>query len=205
MTKHRTGEEWREEILQAAQELIEEQGYHRLTMEGVAARTRLSKGGVYRFFSNKQEVALCLFRRMLIQMGDFETEEVMGWNLSVRETSTRLLYEKFVEKSNERAERIWMELLPETLRSEEFRAVNEEVQKEFRLKYKKLMEELVTREGGRVSSDFADKLETAIDLGLIMTEGLAFRGAAGMQRSERLSLLRKFFPVIMDFVLGDTR
>ena len=47
----------REAILDAAQELIAEQGYHGMRMDGVAEAAELSKGTLYLYFENKD--ALC--------------------------------------------------------------------------------------------------------------------------------------------------
>jgi AcrR family transcriptional regulator len=55
-------------------------------MEAIAARTALSKGGVYRFFANKREVALALYTRCYDEHLDFEIDDAVAWGLPISET-----------------------------------------------------------------------------------------------------------------------
>ncbi len=52
-------------ILDAANQLLLEQGYADMNMDDVAARTGMSKATVYQFFDSKQELALAVVRRNL--------------------------------------------------------------------------------------------------------------------------------------------
>jgi AcrR family transcriptional regulator len=53
-------EERRREILQAALSCFSRRGYHETTMEEIAAAAKLSKGLIYYYFKNKQELFLAL-------------------------------------------------------------------------------------------------------------------------------------------------
>jgi TetR/AcrR family acrAB operon transcriptional repressor len=55
----------REEILAAAQACFREEGYHRTTVDDIAARAGLSKGAIYWHFKGKREVFYALFDRYL--------------------------------------------------------------------------------------------------------------------------------------------
>jgi AcrR family transcriptional regulator len=58
-----TGDERRGVFLDAAAAIIVEQGVEALTMEGIAARTGVSKALGYRYFANREDVLIALFDR----------------------------------------------------------------------------------------------------------------------------------------------
>ena len=55
----------REAILDAAQELIAEQGYHGMRMDSLAEATELSKGTLYLYFENKDALCAAAATRLL--------------------------------------------------------------------------------------------------------------------------------------------
>ncbi|MGB5266446.1 MAG: TetR/AcrR family transcriptional regulator [Polyangiales bacterium] len=55
----------REAILDAAQELIAEQGYHGMRMDGVAEAVELSKGTLYLYFENRDALCAAVAIRLL--------------------------------------------------------------------------------------------------------------------------------------------
>lgn len=57
------GERTRAEIVQAAQSLFVEQGYHGTSMRQIAARAGVALGGIYNHFSGKEEI----FKAILVQ------------------------------------------------------------------------------------------------------------------------------------------
>lgn len=58
MTKKRAKDERMEDIVQAAVDVFLEDGYDGASMEAIAGRAGLSKGGLYHHFSSKDEVLL---------------------------------------------------------------------------------------------------------------------------------------------------
>ena len=60
----------REEIVQAALQIIGEKGVHGLTITEIAGRAGMSDANIYRHFTGKQEI--------LAALGDFISEAVMG-------------------------------------------------------------------------------------------------------------------------------
>ena len=60
----------REEIVQAALQIIGEKGVHALTITEIAGRAGMSDANIYRHFKGKQEI--------LGALGDFISEAVMG-------------------------------------------------------------------------------------------------------------------------------
>lgn len=173
MTRHKLPEERVKEILEAAAEVIDEQGYDRLTMEKIIARTSLSKGGVYRFFGNKREVALALLRLVVDHWTRFEVDTVVGWNLPVRETILKLFFPPEKPQHEEvRNRRIWLHLLPATLRDPEFLAERNRQEEAGRERYRELVRALLQRDGLQANADFERTLERAISVGVIFMEGL---------------------------------
>jgi len=63
MTKHRTREERRDEILQAAARCFAEKGYYETTMDDIVASAGLSKGTLYWHFDNKKALFHSLIER----------------------------------------------------------------------------------------------------------------------------------------------
>ena len=61
MTKHKTKEERRREILESAAVCFAEKGYYETTMDDVVRAVGLSKGALYWYFENKRD----LFRTMV--------------------------------------------------------------------------------------------------------------------------------------------
>jgi AcrR family transcriptional regulator len=50
-------------ILQAAEEILEQKGYHETSMDEIAARVGIAKGTLYVHFPSKEELVLALFER----------------------------------------------------------------------------------------------------------------------------------------------
>lgn len=199
MTRHRKREEWIADILAAAAEVIDRSGYPNLTMEAIAASTGLSKGGVYRFFKNKRDVALALFSKLYLQLLDFDLDAVLQWNASIEETIFRLLFSQFdAERSDERTGRIWVQLLPETTWSEDFRQEARRLQEVLTDKYRRLVRRLIERDRISVPADFEGRLQVAFDLGTAIMQGLVIQGTTGAPRAVRARLLRQFIAVMMD-------
>lgn len=61
--KERQREEREELILQAAADLLTEQGYHETSIDQIAARVGIAKGTVYLHFSSKEELVIALLKR----------------------------------------------------------------------------------------------------------------------------------------------
>lgn len=205
MTKHRTKEAWVEDILDSATQVIDEDGYPNLTMEAIASRSGLSKGGVYRIFKNKKEVALALFRRLHLRLLDFDINEVESWGLSIEETVTRLLFAQLDGEDAEKVERTWIQLLPETRWSESFRVEAQRIKGQLREKYRELIERLVARDGVEVRGAFEGRLKTALDLGVAMMQGMAIQGTEGTPRESRADLLSRFIEMMMAYVIEERR
>ena len=65
MTTHRTKEERREQIIDAAVTCFSEKGYHEASMDDIAVTANLSKGSLYWHFKGKRELFQGLVERWL--------------------------------------------------------------------------------------------------------------------------------------------
>jgi len=61
--KERQRQEREALILQAAEEVLTEKGYHEMSMDEIAARVGISKGTVYLHFASKEDLVFALFER----------------------------------------------------------------------------------------------------------------------------------------------
>src|SRR5947209_18082067 len=50
-------------ILQEAEEMLEEKGYHDTSMDEIAARVGIAKGTIYGHFPSKEDLVIALFKR----------------------------------------------------------------------------------------------------------------------------------------------
>lgn len=200
VTRHRTKAERVREILLAAASEIDATGYARLTMDAIAARTSLSKAGVYCFFANKREVALALFRDIYEQYVGFDVDEALAWDLPMVPTLFRLLFERHDSEEHERSQRVWLQLLPETLHDEEFAAAKRSMSARYQQDYEALVRRLIDRDGTEVGTEFPARLDAAVLLGTCLMEGMTIEGVGGMARSRFAAPLRHFIEVMLSDV-----
>lgn len=203
MTKHRKPEEWIDEILEAAAEELILVGYSRLTMDAIAARTKLSKGGVYRFFANKREVALALFTKHYRERLAFDLDEVIAWNLPIKDTLDKLLFEIWEEGKLKRDQKVWLLLISETLHDEEFTAERVRLVRELKAKFGELVVRLIGLQGLASFDGFGQKLDAALGLGIAIMEGLVIQGTSGTSIEEQAALVRRFIEVMLFDAFGE--
>lgn len=197
MTKHRKPEEWIEDILEAAANEISENGYSKLTMESIVAKTNLSKGGVYRFFSNKREVAIALFTKHYRALLNFDIEEVVAWNLSIPDTLYRLIFEPWEADEFHRDQKVWVQLISETVTDKGFVTERKKYHERLTHKFRLLIERILERDCLKVRTDAALKVETALLLGSALMEGLTIQGISGTSLREQAGLVRRFIEVAL--------
>jgi AcrR family transcriptional regulator len=202
VTQHRKPEERIEEILDVAAEIVEEGGYKQLSMESVAARTELSKAGVYRFFPNRHAIALALFRRLYLRVLDFEPDEALSWQLPVQDTLYRLLFDHFGNPEDGRDRAVWLQLLPETLSDRAFARERRRLQKLARARFRSLVLKLADRAGLPVTKELEARLEIALSLGVALLEGLSLQEGSGARaRAEQSLLLRRFLDAMVAYAI----
>ena len=72
------GARTREQIVERAAALFNQHGYHGASISDVMAATGLEKGGIYRHFSSKEELALAAFAYATDKMKERFTSALAG-------------------------------------------------------------------------------------------------------------------------------
>jgi AcrR family transcriptional regulator len=72
------GERTREQIVEKAAALFNQHGYHKASIADVMRATGLEKGGIYRHFASKEELALAAFRFAVEKMRQRFAEALLG-------------------------------------------------------------------------------------------------------------------------------
>src|SRR5438874_5038072 len=74
--KERQRQEREALILQAAEEVLIEKGYHETSMDEIAARVGIAKGTVYLHFASKEDLVFALFERDLQKLQQALEEKI---------------------------------------------------------------------------------------------------------------------------------
>lgn len=203
MTKHRSKEDWISEILNAAQLEIDEHGFTEFSMESIVRRTGFSKGGIYRFYANKSEIALELFSASYQQQLDFEIERCLNWNLSITDTIFRLFvrYNR-PQESARHADRIWIRLLPEVLNDKRFSDRRATLLLKIENKINDLCKALAVRDGVSLPSDFDQKFSDSFSLSASLLEGLSVQSALGSSIAHQGLLVKTFIDKLVQDLFG---
>ncbi len=201
MTRHLSEEERRQEILHAAAREVADRGVGQVTMAAIAARTSLSKGGVYRFYANKREVLLDLFRYLMMRYASVEHSEALGWGKSLTETLVYITLVRMCEEEEADGLRwgaVWVQLLPEALWDEAFAQVLHEGEGYQRQRFGALVLDLLRRDGMRLRPG-AD-LDRMLRVGVAYGEGMLL---ALLLRGEPMEELVQQFGFLIDLLIRD--
>ena len=106
----------KEKIRKAALDLFTKYPYDKITVDDIAKKAKVSKGGVFHYYDSKYDLALDVFRWFLEkQTGDFLTEEYL------KKTPPEQQIQKFIDISfeliieNIKLSRFFMDILEETI------------------------------------------------------------------------------------------
>jgi TetR/AcrR family transcriptional regulator, fatty acid metabolism regulator protein len=88
--KERQRQEREQLILQTAEELLLEKGYHETSIDEIAARVGISKGTVYLHFDSKEELIFALLHRHLRQFQQ-ALYTILEWGATPRDTLQAIL------------------------------------------------------------------------------------------------------------------
>ena len=83
-------------ILQAAEEVLAEKGYHDTSMDEIAARVGVAKGTLYQHFPSKEDLIFALFERQL-EMSLYTIEQIVATTLPARTKLERILRHMYGE------------------------------------------------------------------------------------------------------------
>ena len=75
----------KEEIIQSATSIIERKGFHNTTMEDIAAKLLMTKGSLYYYFKNKQDL-LFQSQVLLLEQSIYNIESIMKEDSNAKES-----------------------------------------------------------------------------------------------------------------------
>jgi TetR/AcrR family fatty acid metabolism transcriptional regulator len=154
--KERQRQEREALILQAAEEVLCEKGYHETSIEEIAARVGIAKGTVYLHFPSKEDLVMALVEREARQLQQ-AIEETIASAMTAREkleAILRLLYGKLFHKQ--------MRLFYSMYHSPEMRALiarKEQMHERWEQLYRSIGELL---EEGKARGEFDAALPTSV-------------------------------------------
>ncbi|NCU18373.1 TetR/AcrR family transcriptional regulator [Pallidibacillus pasinlerensis] len=90
------------DILRSAVEVIAEKGYHATTMEDIAAKLLMTKGSVYYYFKDKQDLLYQSYKMLLEQSNKMITE-IINMNLPIKEKLEKVMKSHIVFIISERS------------------------------------------------------------------------------------------------------
>ena len=205
MTKHRKPDEWIAEILDAASDIVDADGYANLTMDAVASRIQLSKGGIYRFFPSKRDLVSALLDRAYFRTMDFDVDEVVAWRLPIGETLLRVLIDVPTEEKEQtqRDDRIWLQIMPLALWDAELAERYRLVTTRFEAKCLELAKKLLERDGFELDDRLETAIHEAVQMGLVLRDGLAVRTGVLASVTETAEVGRRYIRMMLVRILGD--
>src|SRR5699024_12271036 len=89
--RERKTQKKKEEIVRSALSIIAEKGYHATTMEDNASNLLMTKGSVYYYFENKQDL-LYQSQKSLLEQSISNVQEVMNEDLLIIEKLNTTMY-----------------------------------------------------------------------------------------------------------------
>jgi AcrR family transcriptional regulator len=146
-------------ILQAAQAVFTEKGYHDTSMDEIAARVGVAKGTVYLYFPSKQDLVFALFERELEVFLDVVTQ-VSASRLPARTKLERLFQHVYSGLPGQR-----IHLLLSLFTNMEVRKDVLEKKEQMRERMEDVAARLSTViEEGKVAGEFTSEISTSVML-----------------------------------------
>ena len=203
MSKQKKPTERTREIISAALHVLEDGGLSGFSMEAVAARTTLSKGGVYRFFGNKYELMVGVLEHIANALQPARKEEALAWQVPLRETLLRLVFSAFREPDALQLRRVHMQLMLELPEHPHlFQAMRERFDQVL-VEYRDIALAIIERDGLRTRPDFESTVEVGIRIGQSLFDGLLINGLGGMQTEELEIRMSAFVDLVIRATLED--
>lgn len=178
---HDAPQDRRERILDAAERCFVRAGFHRTTMQDVAAEAAMSPGNLYRYFKSKDAIVAGLAERDRARMGQdfaalFDTSDFIA-------SFTALGRKHFSEEPREKAV-LCLEIWAEATRNATFAAMTEEFDREVVSR----MSELFRRAQEQGAVDRALDVEALAVLISTLADGLFVRRAVAPSFEPRVEV-----------------
>ena len=201
MTKQKNQEERLREIIFAAVQTLEDRGLSGFSMDAVISHTDLSKGSVYRFFKNKHELMIGVFKHIADAFQPTSIEEALAWQLPLKDTLLRLIFPAFHEPQSLILRRVHMQLILElpnhTPLLEEMRKTFDQIL----IEYHNIAMAIIDRDKLKIRHGFESTLEMAIRIGQSLFDGLIINSLGGMRSEEVESRMSAFIDLIVQAII----
>ena len=197
MTRHRSRDDRLQEILDAAAAVVDLQGLDALTMDEVARRTSLSKGGVYRYVANRDALALALFEAAMTAEIDVDADEVLAWQAPPLDTLMRLMLHDHRDADGQRLHRVFLQLLPQSLVKPAFRELKQRLEDQYIARYGTLVLDILARDGLRPRPGFQQRITVSLRLAATLMEGMTYRLIGGTPHEELEAMCRRFLEAML--------
>lgn len=205
MTKQKNPDQRKQEIIAAAIELLYEKGITGFTMDAVVARSVLSKGGVYRFYKNRDDLLTDVFQYLAKSFQPIEIETALSWHLPLKDTLMRLLFSVFYREDSFILRRIHMQLMLELSGDEHLLEMMQEMFDRISNQYKKIIFTIIERDGLSTTPQFEKVIVSGIAIGQSLFDGLIINSLDGMPIAEIENRMFTFIDLILGAALIDYR
>jgi AcrR family transcriptional regulator len=205
MTKQKNPNQRKREIIAAAIELLYEKGIIGFTMDAVVARSVLSKGGVYRFYKNRDDLLTDVFQYLAKSFQPITIEAALSWNLPLKDTLMRLLFSVFYRGDGFKLRRIHMQLMLELSGDEHLLEMMQETFDRISNQYKKIIFAIIERDGLNTTPQFEKVIVSGIAIGQSLFDGLIINSLDGMPIDEIENRMHTFIDLILGAALIDYR
>jgi AcrR family transcriptional regulator len=203
MTKQKNPGQRKQEIIAAAIELLYEKGISGFTMDAVVARSVLSKGGVYRFYKNRDELLADVFQDLAKSFQPIAIEEALSWNLSLKDTLMRLVFSIFYREDGFKLRRIHIQLMLELSSDEHLLEMMQATFDSISDQYKEIIFTIIARDGLNTTSQFESIIVSGIAIGQSLFDGLIINSLNGMPIDEIEKRMHAFIDLILGAALTD--
>lgn len=174
----RQGRDTREEILNAAEDLLQRRGYNAFSYQHIAVQLDIRNAAIHYHFPSKEDLGVALVQRYRQRFRDWTDEIASKANAWGRLNAYFQTYVEYAEAQ--------CKICPGGVLGSEFEAIPEEMRHEARLLMREIFEWLVeTLELGRTQGSLTflgDSRHKAVEIGAALQGGLQIARMAGPER-----------------------
>ena len=175
----RNGRDTREEILNAAEELLQRRGYNAFSYQHISVQLGIRNAAIHYHFPSKEDLGVALVKRYRQRFRDW-CEEV-GKTLPDAWERMQAYFQTYTDYLEAQCK-----ICPGGVLGTEFEAIPEEMQHEARLLMREIFEWLIqTLEAGREEGTLyfvGDARHKAVEIGAALQGGLQIARMAGKER-----------------------
>lgn len=174
----RNGRDTREEILNAAEDLLQRRGYNAFSYQHIAVQLDIRNAAIHYHFPSKENLGVALVQRYRQRFRDWTDEIAQSANAWDRLNAYFRTYIDYAEAQSK--------ICPGGVLGGEFEAIPEEMRHEARLLMREIFEWLIeTLDLGRAQGSLTfqgDSRHKAVEIGAALQGGLQIARMAGPER-----------------------